>query len=303
MNLLNILLFSIIYVFSPDLSEKEVNKIKNHLKIANNFIKNEEFLTNNEIINAYKNGLYEKYIELFEENYKNFAFIENNSVNYKDIYLFYILSLKILNNEKYNSSICLINQSLDYYEKIPEFVKNENYNCNKLNKITITLKTTDNLKIYINGLQTNQPLFYVKSIPFNLTICNNSECRYFKTKDTEINDEYLKYFDFSVKNNNIFAKNIENSIFNYFLTEEIHYFYKNNDDTYHIIQNKDKTLSNNILFLSNTTSNNKKTQNNESLFKKWYFYAITITGVALFSGGAYWYLKEDSKNTNIHWEY
>ncbi len=299
MNFLNIIFLSIIYVFSPDLSEKEINKVQNYLKISNNFIKTEEILTNNDIINTYKNGLYEKYIELFEENYKSFAFYENNSVNYKDIYLFYILSLKILNNEKYNSSICLINQSLDFYEKIPEFVKNENYNCNKLNKINIILKSSD-LKIYINGLQTNQSLFYVKSIPYNLTICNNSECRYFKTKNTEINDEYLKYFDFSIKNNNIFAKNIEKSMFNYFLTEEIHYFYKNNDDIYHIIQNKDKILSNNVLFLSNITKNDKK---NESLFKKWYFYAITLTGVALFSGGAYWYLKEDPKNTNIHWEY
>ncbi len=299
MNFLNIIFLSIIYVFSPDLSQKEINKVQNYLKINHNFVKNEEVLTNNDIINTYKNGLYEKYIELFEDNYKSFAFYENNSVNYKDIYLFYILSLKILNNEKYNSSICLINQSLDFYEKIPEFVKNENYNCNKLNKININLKLSD-LKIYINGLQTNQSLFFVKSIPYNLTICNNSECRYFKTKNTDINDEYLKYFEFSIKNNNIFAKNIENSIFNYFLTEEIHYFYKNNDDIYHIIQNKDKILSNNVLFLSNTIKNDKK---NESLFKKWYFYAITLTGVALFSGGAYWYLKEDSKNTNIYWEY
>lgn len=299
MNFLNIIFLSIIYVFSPDLSQKEINKVQNYLKINHNFVKNEEVLTNNDIINTYKNGLYEKYIELFEDNYKSFAFYENNSVNYKDIYLFYILSLKILNNEKYNSSICLINQSLDFYEKIPEFVKNENYNCNKLNKININLKLSD-LKIYINGLQTNQSLFFVKSIPYNLTICNNSECRYFKTKNTDINDEYLKYFEFSIKNNNIFAKNIENSMFNYFLTEEIHYFYKNNDDIYHIIQNKDKILSNNVLFLSNTIKNDKK---NESLFKKWYFYAITLTGVALFSGGAYWYLKEDSKNTNIYWEY
>lgn len=299
MNFLNIIFLSIIYVFSPDLSQKEINKVQKYLKISNNFIKTEEILTNNDIINTYKNGLYEKYIELFEDNYKSFAFYENNSVNYKDIYLFYILSLKILNNEKYNSSICLINKSLDFYEKIPEFVKNENYNCNKLNKININLKLS-NLKIYINGLQTNQSLFFVKSIPYNLTICNNSECRYFKTKNTDINDEYLKYFDFSIKNNNIFAKNIENSMFNYFLTEEIHYFYKNNDDIYHIIQNKDKILSNNVLFLSNTIKNDKK---NESLFKKWYFYAITLTGVALFSGGAYWYLKEDSKNTNIYWEY
>lgn len=299
MNFLNIIFLSIIYVFSPDLSQKEINKVQKYLKISNNFIKTEEILTNNDIINTYKNGLYEKYIELFEDNYKSFAFYENNSVNYKDIYLFYILSLKILNNEKYNSSICLINKSLDFYEKIPEFVKNENYNCNKLNKININLKLSD-LKIYINGLQTNQSLFFVKSIPYNLTICNNSECRYFKTKNTDINDEYLKYFEFSIKNNNIFAKNIENSMFNYFLTEEIHYFYKNNDDIYHIIQNKDKILSNNVLFLSNITKNDKK---NESLFKKWYFYAITLTGVALFSGGAYWYLKEDSKNTNIYWEY
>lgn len=299
------------YLFDPQLSEAEVYKITSFYQIPPIIERNSKFLSENENwISLYKKGDYSEYSNQFELHFSDFGYSPDNQTDYNQLYIFYLLSLKIQKSDRFNSQLCLIYNHIDYMDKIPPFFKTSMpSNCSQDNLITV--KKEDKFDIYINGLKVNKTgEYYVSEFPYNLSVCLLEQCRYFQ-ENSKIVDEnsYGNYFLWSKKGGHVFLNTIPDQFYSYFGHEIIHYFYKKDDIIYHQVRSQKEILSDEALIFPKNNGKKDFTivdvepKESKSFYTSWYFYAIT--GVVLATVGVLGYLylsNDDTKNTKIIWE-
>ena len=192
MNVIILALFS--YIFNPSVSQMEQDKLIQKFNI--NFVLKRTPKINfdeKKLINLYNKGKYKKYIKEFNSNINKFIYVRTQKINYNKLYLYYTLSLKILNQKtEYLQSLCLIRGALNSFENLPPFILGEMpEKCKSLKEISIV--ENKNLRLYINGLPIESDYVFTSDSNYNLTICKDNTCRYLRTKASKI--DKLKYND------------------------------------------------------------------------------------------------------------
>jgi len=311
MNIIILSLFS--YIFNPSITSTEQNKLIQKFNISFAIKKTPKIgFSEKKLIKLYNDGKYKKYIKEFKKNLRKFIYVKTDKRDYNKLYLYYTLSLKILNRKKsYTKSLCLIRGSLNSFDNLPPFILEEMpENCEHSKEISIV--ENKDIKIYINGLQIESEFVYINNKSYNLTICKDNTCRYLKTKSLVINKlKYNDYFNWKIKKGLFYSNKIPDSFFQYYNVEQIHFFYKKNNELYHkvklnsgIIILEEKILLDNPkkenLVLNKSTKPIK--EQSTPIYKKWYFYAGIITVIGMTAGGIYWYQQDEQVNTSISWE-
>jgi len=311
MNIIILALFS--YIFNPSVEQVEQTKLIKKFNISF-LIKRTPKVTLDEkkLLKLYNDGKYSKYIKEFDKSVKKFIYVKADKRNYSKLYLYNTLSLKILGKKsKYLKSLCLIRGSLNSFENLPPFVLSEMpERCSKLKEVSIV--ENKELTTYINGLEIESDYVYTSGDAYNLTICKKNVCRYLRTKSKVIDKlKYSDYFTWTVKKGLVYAQKIPDSFFKYYNVEQIHFFYKKNNELYHKVK-----LNSGIIIMeervSLEASNNKDLSLNKDpkpikkqsvpIYKKWYFYAGIVAIVGVTAGGIYWYQKDEVTNTSINWK-
>jgi hypothetical protein len=313
MNIIILTLFS--YIFNPSITEVEQDKIiqKFNISFAIKRIPSVNF-KDKELIKLYNSGKYKKYINLFNKNIKKFIYVKDNPKAYSKLYLYYTLSLKILSMEKeYQNSLCIIRGGLNNFENLPSFVLKEMPDqCNNLKEISIN-QNDKNIQIYINGLLIESEIVYVNGDNYNLSVCKDNSCKYLRTKSSKIDKiKYNDYFTWDIKKGLFISNTIPDSFFQYYNVNQIHYFYKKDNDLFHKVK-----LDNGVIILEekiilddiddkkivlNKDDTNAPKKQSAPIYKKWYFYAGIVTIIGITAGGIYWLQQDTGTNTSVTWQ-
>ena len=309
MSIFILALFS--YIFNPSVGEYEKKQIVQKFNIPFALKRIPKVSVNyDKLIKLYNDGKYREYIREFRKEKKKFIYVKGDKTDYSKLYLYYTLSLKILSkNNAYQDSICMISASMNGFENLPPFVLREFKNdCRTLKEISV--ETDKDLKFYINGLLVENNTVYTDENLYNLTVCFNKECKYFKTKSSVLKaDEYKEYFTWNIHKGLYISNTIPEAFFRYYNVNQIHYFYKKGKKLFHKVK-----LNNGIIILEeelNFENDNKenlnlkvnhKTNNNIPVYKKWYFYAGIFAVVGITAGGVYWFQNSGKTNTTVSWQ-